>query len=37
MRSDDSIDDDGMTYIWKMKMCTSDATTVAKMMALTHS
>ncbi len=37
MRSDDSIDDDGMTYIWKTKMWMSEATTVAKTIALTHS
>lgn len=37
MSSDFSIDEVGMTYIWKTKMWTSVATTVAKMMALTHS
>jgi len=26
-----------MTYIWKTKICTSVATTVAKTMAFTHS
>ena len=37
MSSDFSIDEVGITYIRKMKMWTSDATTVAKTMALTHS
>ncbi len=30
------VDEEGMTYIWKMKMWTSVATTVAKITALTH-
>ena len=32
-----SIDEDGMTYIWNTNRCMSEATTVAKIIALTHS